>query len=327
MVIIWQIGSVSIPNQIVLAPMAGVTDKAFRIIAKEYGCGLVYTEMISAKALTYRNIKTKALLDLEGEKQPVSVQLFGCEPEIMALAASVCVEQGAQIIDVNMGCPVPKVVKNQEGSALLEEPKLAGEIIKAIAKVVNVPVTAKIRTGFTKEKIVAVEFAKALEEAGAKAIAVHGRSRDQYYSGEADWGVIGRVKEALNIPVIANGDIWCPEDAEKMLAITGCDAVMIGRGALGNPWLILNTLKYLQGKTFNYPSTRDKILGAITHLDLMVKMKGEFAAIREMRKHIAWYVKGLPKTAALKNAVFKASAREQVIALLEGYLKEYGKTG
>jgi nifR3 family TIM-barrel protein len=318
-----KIGDVTIPNQVVLAPMAGVTDKAFRITARQHGCGLVYTEMVSAKALTYKNIKTKALLDIEGEEQPISVQLFGSEPHIMAEAARIAVQEGAKIIDVNMGCPVPKVVKNGEGSALLENPQLAQAIVQAMVSAVDVPITVKMRIGWDRDHIVAVEFARKMEEAGASAVAVHGRTRDQYYSGKADWDVIKEVKAALSIPVIGNGDIWSPEDAKNMLEKTRCDAVMLGRGIMGNPWLISRTLQYLRGEEVAPPpTTTEKIRGALLHLDLTISFKGEEIGVREMRKHLAWYLKGLRHTAPLKEAIFKATRRSQVAGLLEEYLEK-----
>lgn len=315
-----EIGNIKIPNKIVLAPMAGITDKAFRLIARKFGCGLVYTEMISAKALTYKNIRTKSLLDLEGEEQPISVQLFGSEPEVMAEAAAIAEKEGAQIIDINMGCPVPKVVKNSEGSALLEKPELACRIVKAMKEAVAVPITVKIRSGFRPENIIAVEFAIKLAEAGASAIAVHARTRDQYYSGKSDWQVIKKVKEEIKISVIGSGDIWIPQDAKRMLDETGCDAVMLGRGVLGNPWLISNIRKYLDGAEITYPTARDRITSAIEHLDLTIQYKGEEIGVREMRKHLAWYLKGLPCTAAVKEGIFKAKTRCEVLELLELYL-------
>jgi nifR3 family TIM-barrel protein len=279
--------------------------------------------MVSAKALTYKNIKTKALLDIEGEEQPISVQLFGSEPHIMAEAARIAVQEGAKIIDVNMGCPVPKVVKNGEGSALLENPQLAQAIVQAMVSAVDVPITVKMRIGWDRDHIVAVEFARKMEEAGASAVAVHGRTRDQYYSGKADWDVIKEVKAALSIPVIGNGDIWSPEDAKNMLEKTRCDAVMLGRGIMGNPWLISRTLQYLRGEEVAPPpTTTEKIRGALLHLDLTISFKGEEIGVREMRKHLAWYLKGLRHTAPLKEAIFKATRRSQVAGLLEEYLEK-----
>jgi len=317
----FKIGDIEIPNRVVLAPMAGVTDKAFRLIAKEHGCGLIYTEMISAKALTYKNIKTRALLDIEGEKQPIAVQLFGSEPATMAEAARIAVQEGALILDVNMGCPVPKVVKNCEGSALLARPELAAEIVRAMVRVVEVPVTVKMRLGLDRDNIVAVDFAKRMEDSGAAAIAVHGRTRDQYYSGKVNLEAIGRVKEAVSISVIGNGDVWMPQDAADLLAVTGADAVMLGRGILGNPWLISDTLAFFTGeKSESVREPREKIQAALEHLDLTISFKGESSGVQQMRKHLAWYLKGLPRTAALKEAIFHAKTRAAVISLLNEYV-------
>lgn len=303
--------------------MAGVTDKAFRLIAREYGCGLIYTEMISAKALTYNNKKTKILMDIEGELQPIAVQLFGSESEVMAQGARLAVENGAQILDVNMGCPVPKVVRCGEGSALLENLDRAVDIVTAMVQAVKVPVTVKIRIGWDKQNIVAVDFAKGMAAAGAAAIAVHGRTRDQYYGGKADWDVIREVKDTVDIPVIGNGDIWAPEDGARMIRETGCDAIMIGRGVMGNPWLIGETLHYLEtGEKREKPTPREKINLAIKQLDLMISFKGEDVGVREMRSHLAWYLKGLARTAVLKDAIFRAKKRDQMVELLSSYLQE-----
>lgn len=318
-----KIGRVSILNKVALAPMAGITDKAFRLIARQFGCGLIYTEMISAKALTYNNTRTKMLLDLSGEEGPLAVQLFGSEPETMSRAAMIAEQEGAQIIDINMGCPVPKVFRNGEGSALLEKPELACEIIRQMTAAVKVPITVKMRSGLNSDKIVAVQLAEKLAQAGASALAVHGRTRDQYYAGKADWQVIKEVKEAVPIPVIGNGDIWSPQDAQRMLEATGCDAVMLGRGVLGNPWLITNTVRFLQGRDVLTPSIEEKISCAITHLDLVVNLKGEENGIKEMRKQLAWYLKGLPYTADMKKEIFKAVTWLEVIKLLEDYLAFY----
>lgn len=317
-----RIGEVWIPNRIVLAPMAGITDKAFRLIARAHGCGLVYTEMVSAKALTYNNQKTRSLLDLTGEQPPIAVQLFGSEPEVMAEGASIAVQEGADIVDVNMGCPVPKIVRNGEGSALLADPGKACRIVRAIADAVNVPVTVKMRIGWDRSNIVATDLAKRLEEAGASAIAVHGRTRDQYYSGKADWNAIREVKKAVTVPVIGNGDIWVPADAARMLEETGCDAVMLGRGVLGNPWLVSNTLRFLNGEEPVMVGEEQKIQAAIRHLDLAIELKGERAAVLEMRKHLAWYLKGLPHTAHLKESIFKAKTRAEITCLFEEYLRQ-----
>ena len=318
-----RIGGAIIPNRVFLAPMAGITDQAFRLIAREHGCGLVYTEMISAQALTYKNVRTKALLNLQGEEPPLAVQLFGCEPKIMAEGAKIAVAEGAQIIDVNMGCPVPKVVRNGEGSALLEKPKLAVEIVRAMAETVAVPITVKIRSGWDRENVVAVSFAREMERAGASAITVHGRTREQYYAGSADWTMIKQVKETVSIPVIGNGDIWGAKDVRRMLEETGCDAVMLGRGVRGNPWLISQVCHYLeQGEEIPPPEPREKIRGALRHLALAVQLKGEQLGIKEMRKHLVWYLKGMSHTAALKEAVFRAETYGEVRGLLQVYAED-----
>jgi nifR3 family TIM-barrel protein len=238
----------------------------------------------------------------------------------MAEAAIIAEKEGAQIIDINMGCPVPKVVKNGEGSALLEKPQLACQIVKAMKQAVAVPITVKIRSGFRPENIVAVKFSVALAKAGVSAIGIHGRTRDQYYSGQADWQIIKRIKENIDIPVIGSGDIWTPEDVERMLETTRCDAVMLGRGVLGNPWLISNTRDYLEGTVYRKPTAEDKVKGALLHLDLIIQLKGEEIGVKEMRKHIAWYLKGLPRTAVVKEGVFKAKTRAEVFNLLDQYL-------
>lgn len=308
-----KIGQVMLPNRVFAAPMAGVTDKAFRILAREQGCGLVFTEMISAKGLVYRNQRTREMLDLSGEKGPVAVQLFGAEPEVMAEGALMAEAAGAAIIDINMGCPVPKVVKNGEGSALMRNPSLAAAIVAAVAGRVKVPVTVKIRAGWCRDTMNAADFARAMADAGAQAVTVHGRTRDQFYSGRADWGIIKQVTEAVAVPVIGNGDIWTPEDAARMLAETGCAAIMIGRGALGNPWLFSRTVAYLeQGVLLPEPSPRERIAMALRHLDLVVSFKGETVGVREMRKHLAWYIKGMRGAARMREEIFTAKTVAEV---------------
>ena len=319
-----KIGTLETANPVVLAPMAGITDKTFRIIAKSFGVGLIFTEMISAKALSYKNIKTEALLDLSGETPPIAVQLFGSEPAVMAEAAIKAEAAGAAIIDINMGCPVPKVVKNREGSALLETPELAAALVSAMAAVVKVPVSVKIRSGLTRERIVAVSFAQRMEAAGAALITVHGRTRDQYYSGQADWALIRQVKEAVNVPVIGSGDIWKPADAQRMLQETGCDGVMIGRGALGNPWLLGQAVQLLAGETpAADPMPAERISIALQHMHQLVALKGEIKAMPEMRKHLVWYLKGLPGTADLKRHLYLCQYEDEAKALLQGYLEAH----
>jgi len=320
-----QIGNVTINNPVVLAPMAGVTDKAFRILVKEQGCGLVYTEMVSAKAITYKNRRTLDLIDLKDELPPISVQIFGSEPEIMAEGAKIVEAHGADIIDINMGCPVPKVVKNREGSSLMLEPDLAFSIVKKVVKSVKVPVTVKIRKGWDDNNINAVEFARRMEEAGATLIAVHGRTRCQMYSGKADRGIIKAVKEAVSVPVIGNGDIFMARDALQMFKETGCDGVMVGRGAMGNPWLFAQITALLQdGKEIPPPTMAERISMAIKHAELSVKYAPEKVAVKEMRKHIGWYFKGLPHGAGMRDTVNKITTLEDLKELLYSYLAETG---
>lgn len=305
-------------NPVVAAPMAGVSDRPSRLIAREYGCGLVYTEMISAKALTYRNQKTYLLMNMKGEQQPVSMQIFGSEPDVMAEGARIMQAYGAQIIDINMGCPVPKVVNNGEGSALMRNPELAAEIVSAMVKAVDVPVTVKFRKGWDDASVNAVEFARRMEAAGASAIAVHGRTRMQYYSGKADWNIIGQVKEAVTVPVIGNGDIFAPEDGKAMLEQTNCDGIMLGRGALGRPWLYRQMTEYLRTGGYEGEPTLEQRRQVITHhARLICEEKGERVAMKEMRKHIAWYYKGLPGAARMRDAINTVATMEDLEHLLE----------
>ena len=305
-------------NPVVAAPMAGVSDRPSRLIAREYGCGLVYTEMISAKALTYRNQKTYLLMNMKGEQQPVSMQIFGSEPDVMAEGARIMQAYGAQIIDINMGCPVPKVVNNGEGSALMRNPELAAEIVSAMVKAVDVPVTVKFRKGWDDASVNAVEFARRMEAAGASAIAVHGRTRMQYYSGKADWNIIGQVKEAVTVPVIGNGDIFVPEDGKAMLEQTNCDGIMLGRGALGRPWLYRQMIEYLRTGGYEGEPTLEQRRQVITHhAQLICEEKGERVAMKEMRKHIAWYYKGLPGAARMRDAINTVATMEDLEHLLE----------
>jgi len=316
-----QIGNVVIDNPVVLAPMAGVTDKAFRILVKEQGCGLVYTEMVSAKALTYKNEKTFELIDLREELPPVSVQLFGSEPHILAEAAKIVEEQGASIIDINMGCPVPKVVKSKEGSALMLNPDLACSIVEKVVQSVKIPVTVKIRKGWDENNVNAVDFAKRMETSGVSAIAIHGRTRSQLYSDQADWEIIRKVKEAVNVPVLGNGDIFSPKDAQNMFEKTKCDAVMVGRGAMGNPWLIYRITSFInKGVKISEPSVMDRIKLAVKHVELAVRYKNEKIAIKEMRKHVAWYFKGLPHAARMRDIINEVTTLTELKELLYGYL-------
>ena len=299
-----RIGNVDIKGNVVLAPMAGVTDLPFRLLCKENGCGYLYTEMVSAKAIMYNNKNTESLLTVTEGENPIAVQLFGSEPEVMAEAAKRMEERPFDVIDVNMGCPVPKVVNNVEGSALMKNPLLVGRIVEAMANAVKKPVTVKIRAGFDPDNINAPEIARIIQESGGAAVAVHGRTRQQYYSGKADWDVIRRVKENVSIPVIGNGDILTGQDAVRMMEETGCDGVMIGRGARGNPWIFGQINEYLScGKEMTQP-TADEIKSMILkHARMLIDAKGEYTGIREMRKHFAWYTTGMRHASGLRNEV------------------------
>ena len=316
------IGSVVLDTPVVLAPMAGVTDLPFRVLCREQGCGLVCTEMVSAKAVHYNNKNSAPLLAVDDRERPVSLQLFGSEPELLGEIAARLEPGPYDIIDFNMGCPVPKVVNNHEGSSLMREPKLAGEILRAMVRAVKKPVTVKIRKGFTEAESNAVEIAKIAEDAGAAAIAVHGRTREQYYSGKADWEIIRRVKEAVSIPVIGNGDIFTAGDAERMFRETGCDGVMAARGARGNPWLFRDIRSLLEsGRIPERPTVAEVREMILRHGKMLADFKGEAMAMREMRKHVAWYTAGCPHSASLREAVNRVETLAQLEELLPERLK------
>lgn len=313
-----KIGSVEIGNPLVLAPMAGVTDLPFRQLCKEQGCGLLYTEMVSAKAILYNNRNTRALMEVREEERPVSLQLFGSDPAILGEIAALIEDGPYDIIDLNMGCPVPKVVNNGEGSALMKQPKLVEEILTAMARRLKKPMTVKIRKGFDDSSVNADEIAKIAEFCGVAAVAVHGRTRQQFYSGAADWDIIRRVKQAVTIPVIGNGDIFEPEDAARMIAETGCDGVMIGRGIRGNPWLFSRTLEYLETGVIPAKPAVGEICDMITrHAAMQVELKGEMMGIKEMRKHVAWYTAGLPHSAAVRRSCNEIETLDGLNSLLE----------
>ena len=319
-----RIGELVFDNEIFLAPMAGVTDISFRGLCKQMGCGLVYTEMVSAKALYYGSQNTENLLRIAEEEKPVAVQIFGRDPEIMARV--VCEHFNHRndicIIDVNMGCPAPKIVKNGEGAALMKEPRLASDIIKAIKKVSNKPVTAKFRKGFDDDNINAVDFAKWLEEAGADAIAVHGRTRKQMYEGKADWEIIRQVKKTVSIPVIGNGDVFNSKDALNLKEISNCDGIMVARGSMGNPWLFKEIDRALKGEKPLQITSEEKIDMCLRHYELAIKYDGEYKAIREMRKHASWYIKSLPRCTEVRNIINSAETSDEVIKILIDYKKE-----
>lgn len=307
------IGNVVLDNSYVLGPMAGVTDLPFRLLCKEQGAGLLCMEMVSAKGILYNNKNTESLLTIHPEEQPVSLQLFGSDPHIISEMAKRIEDRPFAILDINMGCPVPKVVKNGEGSALMNQPKLVYEIVSELVKAIQKPVTVKIRKGFDDEHINAVEIAKIIEEAGASAVAVHGRTREQYYSGKADWDIIRQVKEAVSIPVIGNGDVTSGERAIAMREQTGCDGVMIARGAQGNPWILAELLSYEENGTIPERPTLEEIQKTmLRHAELQIQYKGDYLGLREMRKHIAWYTKGMHGGSKMRDEINHIESYEEL---------------
>lgn len=316
-----KIKNLNLQNNVFLAPMAGITDRAFRQICREYGCGLMYTEMISSKGLFYKDKKTETLMKIHSHEHPAAIQIFGSDPNIMREIAKSAENSGAVLIDINMGCPAPKIVNNGDGCALMKNPLLAGKIIENVANAVNIPVTVKFRKGWDDEHINALEFAKIAENSGASAITIHGRTRMQFYSGNADWNIIREIKNQLKIPVIGNGDIFSAEDAAAMLSETGCDGIMVARGAQGNPFIFRQINELLNtGKVSFFPDIEEKIICAVKHASLLLEYKGENRGIKEARKHMAWYIKGLPGSSALKSQLFTASSLNEIEHLLCSFL-------
>lgn len=300
----WTIGNVPIQGKAILAPMAGVSDIAYRLLAKEHGASMVCTEMVSAMGIKYKNERTHELLRMEAVEHPVSMQIFGSDPEAIALGAKVVADAGADIVDINMGCPVKKVVSSGDGSALMKTPDLAARVAEAAVKAVDVPVTVKMRIGWDDDHINVVDFAKRIESTGVAAVAVHGRTREQMYMGQADWSYIKAVKDSLSIPVIGNGDVWTPEDALRMMQETGCDAVMIGRGAQGNPWIFERTNHYLRtGELRPEPTYLERLDMLLKHFELLCRYKGAALGVREIRTHAGWYMRGMPEAAYWRNRV------------------------
>lgn len=317
-----KIGTLTTENNVFLAPMAGITDLPFRKICRRYGASLVYSEMVSAKGLHYRDKKTPQLMHIDDDERPCAIQIFGSDADIMAEVVPQVMEFKPDIIDINMGCPTPKIVNNGDGSALLKSPQKIGEIVRKVSDASPVPVTVKIRKGWDNSSINAVTVAKIIEQSGAAAVAVHGRTREEYYSGKADWDIIRQVKQTVEIPVIGNGDIKTHRDAKRMIDETGCDAVMIGRGAQGNPFLFRQIAEYLETGNVTYnPTPREKLMQMTEHIDMLIEEKGEYIGIREARKHIAWYIKGLKGAAKLKGIVFTIDSADKMRECLTEYIE------
>lgn len=323
----FKIGDIEMKNPVVLAPMAGVCNSAFRLTVKEFGAGLVCAEMVSDKGIVNKNAKTMDMLYIDEREKPLSLQIFGGEKSSLVEAAQfVDKNSNADIIDINMGCPVPKVTKVDAGAKWLLDPNKIYDMVAAVVDAVEKPVTVKMRMGWDPEHIYAVQNAQAVERAGGKAVSLHGRTRVQMYEGTSDWDIIREVKQAVNIPIIGNGDVQTPQDAKRMLEETGCDGVMIGRAALGNPWMIYRTVKYLEtGELVDEPTAREKIAGCILHLDRLINLKNEYIAVREMRKHAAWYLKGVRGNAKARNDINECNTREEMVSVLNGLVEEVEK--
>jgi len=316
---IMKIGNIVLDAPIALAPMAGISDLPYRVICRRFGCGLTVSEMVSAKGLLYKNEKTFAMLQIDPAERPTAIQLFGSVPDELAEAAKIVEAQGADMIDFNMGCPVPKVVNNGEGSALMKTPDLAGKILTAMVKAVTIPVTVKFRAGWDDEHRNAVEIAKVAEASGVAAVAVHGRTRDQFYMGKADWGIIRAVKNAVGIPVFGNGDIFSAEDGLRMRNETGCDGLMLARGAYGNPWLFSQLRAAMEGKELPVVTLDEKLRLILEHATALVEFKGEKVAVKEMRSHASAYIKGLPKASEYREKIHRVETLRELESLLESY--------
>ena len=313
-----KIGDVTIPNRVFAAPMAGVTDKAFRILARENGCGLVFTEMINDMGLIYRQARTEKMADITGETPPIAIQIFGFEPENLGQAARIAENMGADLIDVNMGCPAPKIVRNGAGAALMHDIKRCRMIIRAVCRAVKIPVTIKMRSGWDEGRLNYMELGGVAEQEGAQAVTLHARNREQFYAGQADWSQIAQLKKSLSIPVIGNGDITCPDDAVKMFSETGCDAVMIGRASLGDPHIFHRTVRLIENGEHIAPATiLERMDMAERQLDMTMAFKGEYTAVREMRKHLSWYVKGISGAAQVRVEINQAVNRREMLAIIE----------